>query len=376
MDPLSKLPMECLKHILQIIADWDHKSTATLAALLMTNKHIFAATVPYLYSDAFKTKLGHNRGPDHIHRQSFIRLLLGRIPINILPMIVSLEFGFNTTTGYPGSHAVANPIMDYIAYIQHLNLDMSDTNPRPIVYEEFPGQYRWLTGRPPLFPTSTPIPAPFPQPPPFSPLPPPFTATGLYPQLYTPSPPPPSLCAVLPPPWLLTEDEFISLHSRTVGEGPLEPHYSAYNEIFGSDARSKFHKTILYYEVCWSITNPILEQLKSLTIPLVDVWRYLDSVRRLGQLECVRFNLDQSFSRDFNNNTVRDRADRATQAMVLFVKEHKRLFKDRLKIVHVNDVGMWGCGSYQCPPEIQLEIIKLVPREVNETQFQESTDRW
>ncbi|KAF9144784.1 hypothetical protein BG015_012099 [Linnemannia schmuckeri] len=286
MDPLSKLPLECLQRILQIIADWDRKST--LVALLTTNKHIFAATCPYLYSDPFQSKLGHYQGPDHIHRQSFIRLLLGRIPTHILPMIVSLEFGFNT---YPSSHAVVNPIIDYMAYIQHLDINLSDTNPRPIVYEEFPGQYRWLTGR----------------------------------------------------------------------EGPLEPHYSAYNEIFGSNARAKLHKTILYYEVSWSVASTILEQLKSLTIPLIDVWRYLDSVHRLGQLECVRFNLDQTFDRNYNSNTVRDRADRAIKAMVVFVKEHKRLFGDQLKVVHVNDVGMLRGGSHMCPLEIQLEISKLVP---------------
>ncbi|KAF9181399.1 hypothetical protein BGZ50_005527 [Haplosporangium sp. Z 11] len=139
--------------------------------------------------------------------------------------------------------------------------------------------------------------------------------------------------------WPITEGEYESLRSRTVGEDPLARHYSAYDEVFGSDANSQFRKTILYYEVCWSIASPILEQLESLTIPLVDVWRYLDSVRRLGQLECVRFNLDKTFSRNFNNRIVRERADGAIQAMVLFVKEHRRLFKDRLKIVHVNDVA-------------------------------------
>ncbi|KAI1287855.1 hypothetical protein EDD11_010166 [Mortierella claussenii] len=242
MDPLSKLPIECLQHILQVITDWDHKRTATLAALLTTNKHIFAATLPYLYNDPFKTSVafGYDQGPDGIHRQCFIRLLLGRSSINILPLIVSLEFEFNTTPVYPGTHVVMNPIMDYVTYIRHLHVEMPDTNPRPIVYEEFPGQYRQL------------------------------------------------------------------------------------GEV----------------------------RLNSIT-PLM--MKFLDPMLDHGSTKL-------SFTtRNFNNETVRERADGATQAMILFIKQHKRLFKNRLKIVHVNDVGMWGRSSYNCPPEVLLEITKLVP---------------
>ncbi|KAF9142113.1 hypothetical protein BGX30_003366 [Mortierella sp. GBA39] len=93
---LSQLPTECLQIILQLIADRD--DIQSLATLLTTNKHLFTATLPYLYSDGFKDfNDGFTRGAEATQRQLFTRLLIKRVPIHDLPKIVSLSFGLNTS---------------------------------------------------------------------------------------------------------------------------------------------------------------------------------------------------------------------------------------------------------------------------------------
>ncbi|KAK3808106.1 MAG: hypothetical protein JOS17DRAFT_766173 [Linnemannia elongata] len=291
MDALSQLPTECLQHILQLIANRD--DIQSLASLIATNKHLFTATLPYLYSDVFKNcNDGFTRGADKTQRQLFTRLLLKRVPVHVLPKIVSLSFGLDTSKTDTITTDTAF-LLDYGTCIRHLNIDMGNVNTNA------------------RFPSESPLQ--------FSP-----------------------------------NDQIIHHFS------------SSYDHIFGEHARPKMHETIMYYEVCWATANPIFEQLESLTIPLIDSQRYLDNIHRLRKLTHVCFNVNNTFMYHFNADDtlfrlIGEHTKNAVQAMIAFVKKHQRMFKGRLKVVSIKDVGRWQSNSGLCPRNIQMEVARAAP---------------
>ncbi|KAF9902312.1 hypothetical protein EC991_005052 [Linnemannia zychae] len=151
-------------------------------------------------------------------------------------------------------------------------------------------------------------------------------------------------------------------------EDALEAHFATYDDIFMSRStmRRMYEGAIIYWEATWSISNPILEQLESLTIPLADIMRYMGVVSRLGRLEHVRFNLDNCFREQYSTTdghhyVVSDHVIKSMETMVPFLKEHQRLFKGQLKLVSVCDVGSWRMTSTLCPKEILWQVGRASP---------------
>ncbi|KAF9911495.1 hypothetical protein EC991_003297 [Linnemannia zychae] len=129
--------------------------------------------------------------------------------------------------------------------------------------------------------------------------------------------------------------------------------------LYGFEHDSNCNKN----NITWSIANPTLEQLESLTIPLADIRRYMDAISRLGKLEHVRFNLDESFkslykATDSPRDVVSNHAIKSMQTMVPFIKEHQRLFKGQLKTVSVCDKLTWYLTSALCPKEILWQVAQ------------------
>ncbi|KAG0269032.1 hypothetical protein BGZ95_002221 [Linnemannia exigua] len=309
MDPLSKLPPECLQHILQILVN-DNTSISSLIALLSTNKYIASMTLPYIYGDINKLDEGCAVSPvKNDQRACLVRMLLQQLFDEGLPEVVLLSYGFKTvSTTYDGednatsndtynrdddefSSARAKSPFDYLAFVRHFNLDLEHIIPK----------HRSLYG-----------------------------------------------------------------HSPQVTEA-LEPHFSAYDEIFMSRRaiRQVFEGAIIYWQVCWSLASPILEQLESLTIPLADIQRYMGVLDRLERLEHVRFNLDGLFAQRYKakdgHYAIFNHAIRSAQAMVPFIKEHNRLFEGRLQFVSVCDTGKWWEVSAMCSEEILWEVYRASP---------------
>ncbi|KAF9307812.1 hypothetical protein BG003_000169 [Podila horticola] len=269
MDPLSlsRLPPECLQRILHCVALQDDY-VITLYALLRTSKDISASALPYLFSDFYKIYNGkHGWGASMAPRQRYTRFLL-RSALGTLPKVVSFAIGF---VNAPGSTAdEPKSMIDYMACTRHLNLDMIDVNPNI------------------RFPSEAPVCYPYPHHGQILPTPqfwPPTSQFWPPTQHFSPT-------QFLPP---SLRDEFMP--SMPHPPPPVGP-FDAYNGIFGfPEVRAQFDDSIVYYELCWAIARPVLEQLESLTIPVIDMRRYLDAVHRLGRLRQVRFNLDKSFSR-------------------------------------------------------------------------------
>ncbi|KAF9105781.1 hypothetical protein BGX29_011380 [Mortierella sp. GBA35] len=105
MDPLSLLPPECLHLILQAITR-QNKSLGTLAALLQTNKYFATATLPYLYSNPYRTWASI---------WFLTRTLLDQAKLASPPKILRLIFGVDP-------YDRPTPL-DYLAHLRHLDLD-------------------------------------------------------------------------------------------------------------------------------------------------------------------------------------------------------------------------------------------------------------
>ncbi|KAF9539311.1 hypothetical protein EC957_005566 [Mortierella hygrophila] len=117
MDPLSRLPLECLQHILQAVADKKNRSyLAHLATLLRVNRYIASVTLPFLYHDPLKAVSSVNRGD--IRTRALLRTLLASTPVADLHPVLSFEFELDT---------IARPELDIpgFDYIHNVcNLDI------------------------------------------------------------------------------------------------------------------------------------------------------------------------------------------------------------------------------------------------------------
>ncbi|KAF9127629.1 hypothetical protein BGW39_005754 [Mortierella sp. 14UC] len=153
----------------------------------------------------------------------------------------------------------------------------------------------------------------------------------------------------------------------------------AYTKFFEDENGDKtqllqmFYNAFLYRESCWSLASPILEQLRSLTIPVSDLGRYSSSLSRLGTLERLHFCLDKVVDYDWNefedDDEVTQEVMGATQecskdlyqSVAQFVENHARLFQGRLKAVTFTDSGLWPNIEQSCPEATRREIIRLLP---------------
>ncbi|KAG0044534.1 hypothetical protein BGZ90_008749, partial [Linnemannia elongata] len=144
----------------------------------------------------------------------------------------------------------------------------------------------------------------------------------------------------------------------------------------------------LYRQIIWHVAEPILEQLRGLSIPLSDIDRYCEAVARFESLEQVSFILDEPF--DFDSRhiahrpmhpewvsirrerrgshgkvqgqwTGEERKAEAMRKVVEFVREHARLFRGRLTKANWKDGCFWPDALQSFPEDLQVEILASIP---------------
>jgi hypothetical protein len=129
--------------------------------------------------------------------------------------------------------------------------------------------------------------------------------------------------------------------------------------------RRLYRQVILFRETFWTLADPIMEQLQSLTIPLSLIERYLGVVARFESLETVDFLMDiiYSFTDEDIDETARARRGEDWRFAARFVQDHTRLFKGVLKTVTYGKVWIWPWAHYHldCDQEVHMEILKLLP---------------
>ncbi|KAH7038717.1 hypothetical protein BKA57DRAFT_474035 [Linnemannia elongata] len=314
MDPLSQLPLECLQHILAILAQ--QNNSHALAALLCTNKNIAFLTLPFLYADPYRpsTRL-YTNGEWRAHKRhqgashGLTRILLDRVPAARLPFLLRFALQVTSTSQETNTSISASPPIDYCAHIRHLNMDKDSINIDKYWSQENPS-----------------------------------------PRLLE----------------FVTGAEF----ERLCGLDRILPTYYG---NFGKERHLRqFYRVILFREATWTLGEPIFEQLQSLTIPISMIEQYLGVVSRLERLERIRFLLDALF--DYKSSYVWSAAleelmfpidDLKNQAMhsaMQFVKEHAQLFPGQLAGgVSFVDGEFWVDAPQGCPRDIQLEVARLLP---------------
>ncbi|KAG0319263.1 hypothetical protein BGZ97_002497 [Linnemannia gamsii] len=270
MNPLSRLPLECLQHILHLIvssAPEDPESAFTLLSLCTVNRHIAMVTFPVLYRDPFQllyTIPDSREKPRPLRERSLLRTLLTKIQ-----QPIATESDIDTSPSCSSEGQLNNNFfqIDYLSLVR--NLTPPRTNYRKFDFKRgfFSKQRMW----------------------------------NIYFSEYM------SIC----PPFLNNADYDI----------PKDP----------QEWILCLCPIVIYRELIWTLQNPILEQLESLTIPMSDVRRYQDVVHRLENLKRVHIIEDlwygcgqcghrESCAYKKSNSSV------ANKTLVHFLDDHAQFF--------------------------------------------------
>ncbi|KAF9142523.1 hypothetical protein BG015_000792 [Linnemannia schmuckeri] len=157
----------------------------------------------------------------------------------------------------------------------------------------------------------------------------------------------------------------------------FNPFYRPINRDFVRvQATTSYFRMAHSREVNWILMSPILKQLQTLTVPVLDTRRYISVIDRLRDLENVLFVLDELFvygpANSPSNNgysqtdveeilrTTKAREEATMQDLFLFVKEHNRRFNNQLRTVECPESYMWTGIIQMCPETVQFELLKTL----------------
>ncbi|KAF9922424.1 hypothetical protein FBU30_007446 [Linnemannia zychae] len=323
---------------------------AALAAVLQTNKHLATITLPYLYGDPFRfSTLGNSiksgwsnslnpikNEQDFILRRNPTHTLLRSLPSStMVPKVLSLALEpFDLTCSVSNSddeeilpdtltatftNKLYQSSFNYLAYVRHLHLQPWSPGIDHL--------WRWSAA-------------------------------------------PPSINKFILSP------EFKSVCQSMFGPAP-NPHIP---RRWGNGWEKPYFQgcfQMMYFRAAsWALANPILHQLKSLTIPLSILSLYIEksTMKQLGNLEHVHFILDNVVNLDATQNIGESYDGTAEYAPLIdFVELHTHFFPGVLKSVsalsNVNNT-QWKHrprgttrDTFRCrmPESTQMTINHMLP---------------
>ncbi|KAK3826646.1 MAG: hypothetical protein JOS17DRAFT_832809, partial [Linnemannia elongata] len=306
MDPLSRIPFECLQCILTILQQ--QRASNTLAALACTNKYIASVTIPILYCDPYflsdcrpKDKNTHPpQGPQKYDHLLTRTLFSCHKEFSSFPRILSSAYELHL----PETLSPSSSSQDYLSHVRHLKLTRQHQ--------------------------------------------------GLF---YSRALDPPELAT-----YVQSDTEFGQMMQV---QFPLPEIYLHMFTDRNICHRRFYRQIILFRETFWALTNPILEQLRSLTIPLSLIERYLSVIDRFECLDTVDFLPDivYTFYEEDIDEAAKARRIADWRAVVGFVQHHTRLFRGVLKTVTYGSFRIWPSTHYYhgCDEETQIQILRLLP---------------
>ncbi|KAF9545499.1 hypothetical protein EC957_010915 [Mortierella hygrophila] len=136
--------------------------------------------------------------------------------------------------------------------------------------------------------------------------------------------------------------------------------------------RNSRYWVLAFQEANWALASPILEQLRSLTIPVSDIQRYHGVVSRLRRLESVDIVMDTVLTRPSKyrdmfaltseqQGELNSRLDATFKFMISFFRDHAALFPNQLKTAQFHDGRFWMQAPQQCPDLIQFKVFEMLP---------------
>ncbi|KAG0072254.1 hypothetical protein BGZ89_007313 [Linnemannia elongata] len=361
MDPLSRLPLECLQIILQLFDDGN--DLTSLAALLRTNRYLSSTVLPYLYRDPFRKDFHSTRSrqmgvaKEISSGKLLVRMLLSRLPSTSLPTALSLALAPSTTTkqnerknrnSLSTTFSLFSPFTTKTSTKTTATTTGTTTGNSDSYYTalDYLAQIRHLDMRPSHAEVDCRLEHNI------------DTSLTHAQKEYTKS------------------DEFNKLYNTH----PFGPDFS-YNWRSNSRSVHFYYHTILHHEVPWSLGFFILEQLQSLTIHRVyNIKHYIDVVDRLKNLEKVHFLLREIYEDEFNDSGgddedgVTEQLERTIQRdVVQFVQSHARLFPGRLKtVICFEGDSHWSDQAFV--NGLQAEIYRIIPPLARPTHL--GQDNW
>lgn len=278
MDSLSRIPIECLQLILTILQQ--ERATSTLAALVCTNKRIASVAIPILYHDPYVLSNRMLKDQNTLPPQGPTKYdhLLTRTLLGCHKDFSS--FPRILSSAYelrlPEILSSSSSSRDYLSHARHLKLTRQHQG---------------------LF----------------------FSKTLDPPELAT---------------YVQSDADFDQMMQV---QHPLPEGYLHMFIVRNVCYRRFYRQIIIFRKTFWTLANPILEQLRSLTIPLSLIERYLTVVDRLECLDTVDFLADIVYSLNDEDIDEASRARRAAdwRAAIGFVQHHTRLFKGVLQDRHL-----------------------------------------
>ncbi|KAF9545498.1 hypothetical protein EC957_010914 [Mortierella hygrophila] len=359
MDPLSRLPLECLQIILQLLDD-DNDLTS-LATLLRTNKYFSSTVLPYLYRDPFRKDFHSTRSrqmgiaKEISSGRLLVRMLLSRLPPTSLPTALTLALAPSTTPKQSGRNtrkSLSTAFSLFAPFTTKTSIENTDTTTgtttsKNISYYsalDYLAHIRHLDMRPWYAEVDCCLAHKI------------GTSLTHAQKEYTKS------------------DEFNKLYNA-------HPFAPAFSNNWRSNSMSVhfYYHTILHHEVPWSLGFFILEQLQSLTIHRVyNIKHYISVVNRLKNLEKVDFLLREIYEDEFNlggrDGDVTEQLERTIQQdVVQFIQDHARRFPGRLKtVVCFEGDSHWSDQAFV--KGLQAEIYRIIPPLVDPTHL--GQDNW
>ncbi|KAG0273142.1 hypothetical protein BGZ95_011039 [Linnemannia exigua] len=329
MDIITRLPLECLERILESLHQ--REDLASLASLLRVNKYVAKVTLPYLYTEPYRPSLHGSKRNVGSSAPQDPAIFAGKLTPMLLSHSIAKLSSSPSSSQLPkalllsfnvGSSGHNNSPLDYFAHIRDLCLE------------------RWAIGphRTSIYVSS------------------PFTSPEVMAYIQT--------------------DEFKSLCH-------MDRLYPQYVRRFHPETQLllQYFRVILIREANWALASPILGQLRTLTVPVADIGRYLSVVEQLASLEHVWFRMDEVF--DYESTSGRgenwsiigttpqgieftrkckERKDAVMKDVIRFVKEHCRHFPaGTLKTARFSDAGLWPWVQQTFPEETQFEIFRSLP---------------
>ncbi|KAF9212030.1 hypothetical protein BGZ59_007313 [Podila verticillata] len=337
MSDAFPIPLECLQLVITNLAI--KRDLKTLASLLRVSKHVCLATLPILYEDPFVWFAQRDQGQQNIYRTHtysraipVTRLLLTSIPKESYSGLVKAMYGISDATEFPKdiTNAVEDPPVandestllplvsqhwpiNYLSYVRHF--DTQDQNEQSVLTDLVPH-------------------------------------VALEPRLKS----------------YVEKHKLVETYAATALN--LAENEGTWYGNEESPTTIHFLKLDINREATWVLCSPILEQLQSITIPLSDIGRYLDSISRLSSLSIVIFKLDEycdvkeivTGEEEISKlRGLKEKRKQDLESAVKFVQMHTTMFCTLRQVLCPNDRSSSMYAAQSCPVEYLDRMLECLP---------------
>ncbi|KAI9232932.1 hypothetical protein MVEG_01500 [Podila verticillata NRRL 6337] len=303
------LPPECLELIIKNVAV--ELDSTTLSALLRVNRSFFNSTLPFLYSNPLQFLSCCDDDDIYQRAQQLIALLLQCSNVEFRSELLLARYDIDTSNG---EASISTPISNYLSHLRHFQTLDARKSRSLIALPSFHDN---------------------------------IANTRLVQFVYT---------------YKLHQVYLTKEHQLEIN--PYQDPNSGVLLLINF---------ALQRDITWALCSPVLDQIRTLTIPLSDIARYQQSIHRLQLLREVTFHLDEKImparhvlawleDQDMEaHEKILQNQQETLEAMRQFVQTHVDVHKNVLRKINCPSNKTWiGCPQ-TCPEETFSKLVTLLP---------------